>query len=677
MQASRKTAMVTAAAVIIALVVASSAAAEKYFSLTIESKEIIYDPQTRVAQSMVDSVVRGDDFELLADRLQVDFRKNLLRASGNVLLYTSPAHESPAYSSTDIDRELHERYFGDSHAGFGIDGMENSGMILPRFDENESRMTNFFGGRDIVIDLEEREAMIIPDKRGAKPVTVDLVFSRVVPSLKRINSLVIYNRIPQDDILLCFELQYSSAGKFVMHDVTFVPSGAPQYYTALVVSESPDLEYNAFAMRNLYARKSYTTDSSGLEEETPHFWLGSTAWLSSHPRHQTWIDLDAHASEKEGYRYLEGEINQTISFSNFGFEGDISGSNVRMDTDADLFTYTPSRNNMWMNYYRQEYEAGNELTAMDHVDDTGRRAGAGVELWDEDYTISFQYNDDKFHGKLNYMDSLYWRSEEDEDKDSSFHFELRPVKTFLKGYWFGLEASAARRSDDFGTYYSVLDEQYDYNADTRAATIAPKLMSGVLHLNNRMFIVQDIAYKSFFINDDYTETTYRSGSIYKQVVSDKEEWDQKLEANTRLLIPLGNSAMMSFKHQYADKSGYTPAGSSATLSPGLSFTWNRQDYIFVSYTYDFAKAAEEWTMVEADLVLRRKNGFRAFAAYDYDLVNDDVISEVFGLSLDIGRATLMASYSDLDSDFRIGLFTRNYYGAHRGSMLEKAAGYGY
>lgn len=620
--------IVAAAACFIAVSASRPALAENYYIIRFESRELIFDIGKQIASSAFRTRVKGTDFSVKADRVQFDFRSNMLRAAGDVELH----YERGIYT----------------------------GLPNLSFESEE----DFIVGRELVLNAEFGEAIIYPENPGGAPVMMDLATGRFVPQLKRVGEMPAWIPPPESDIVICFEIIYGPSEKFYMYDATYIPEGAPQLYTALLVADGPDLVRRTAVVRNVSGNKGYVQTSGNTFEPVGTGYFEGTVWLRNNPRSATFLDLEYTQSDKQGFALLTPTLTRTASLNAFSAIASYSENDISRTGSLTAMTYTGGRNEVGASWNRE--------TDNYHYD-----------LWDTSYRTSFTYDyafasiwDDSYRLNGYYEDYLYSNSGDNKENTrrryAFTNFRLDPVRTPLGNYRFGLDIYAYRQSNREMLYITGPESYLSENIRTNGATLTPTLIYGPDRIAGDLSVIQRIEYNASYSSTHAYTYILDSGFFDYRNGDDFHSSDFSFDSQTRFLLPIDNRFMFDLTLEYGKSYG----AEYSDLTPGLAYSPNGQDYLFVGMKHDFSQPWSTdswgyWKTLYVDMMIRRKGDTRYTYSLNYDMAEHETSCENFGFLIDRRRGTLVLAYEDVYSIFRIGYFTRTPIGASGDRVLEK------
>lgn len=617
--------IVAAAACFIAVSASRPALAENYYIIRFESRELIFDIGKQIVSSAFRTRVNGTDFDIKADRIQFDFRSNMLRASGDVEIHYE-----------------HRIYPG-----------------LPNIGELDAQ-EDFIFGRELVLNAEFGEAIIYPENPGGAPVMMDLATGRFVPQLKRVGEMPAWIPPPESDIVICFEITYGPSEKFYMYDATYIPAGAPQLYTALLVADGPDLVRRTAVVRNIYGNKGYFQTFGNTYEPVGTGYFEGTVWLRNNPRSATFLDLEYMQSDKQGFALLTPTLTRTASLNAFSAIALYSENEISRTGSLTAMTYTGSRNEFGASWNRETDNHHNDLW------DTSYRTSytdnyAFASIWDDSYRLNGYYEDELYSNSGDKKENTRYRY-------AFTNFRLDPVRTPLGNYRFGLDIHAYRQSNREMRYITGPDSYLSENIRTNGATLTPMLIYGPDRIAGDLIVIQKIEYNASYSSTHAYSYVLDSGVSYYSNGDDFHSSDFSFDSQTRFLLPIDNRFMFDLTLEYGAEY--------SNLTPGLSYSPNGQDYLFVGMKHDFTHAMSTdpwgyWKTLYVDMMIRRKGDTRYTYSLNYDMAEQETSYENFGFLIDRHRGTLVLAYEDVNSDFRIGYFTSSPIGASGDRVLEK------
>ncbi|HOX28675.1 MAG TPA: hypothetical protein PLQ76_05915, partial [bacterium] len=105
------------------------------------------------------------------------------------------------------------------------------------------------------------------------------------------------------------------------------------------------------------------------------------------------------------------------------------------------------------------------------------------------------------------------------------------------------------------------------------------------------------------------------------------------------------------------------------LTPGVSYSYNGRDYVFVGAAYDFG--ASEWNTLDMDYIYRAGDGLRFVYSMRRDLMNDVFTAQTFNLQADFFKGTFILGFEDESSEFWAGYFLDNKMGTSGRSLFSR------
>ncbi|HOO56018.1 MAG TPA: hypothetical protein PLN69_04295 [bacterium] len=562
------------------------------FFLRFESRELVYDISREILHSKSKTIVESTGFRVIADRVQFDFSSNIMRASGNATLYFSDAGY-PVYAG------------------------------------------------DIVVNVEFSEAMILTEGSGNKPLFIDLdeTFSRFVPELSGINKTPAFIPLPDNNMITCGELTYSSTDKIVFYDAVRKDENGDEKYSAVIVADGPSLKRNN-TIRTLTATNTSYYTRAGLE---------STGWVDSTGTALTYVDVDYLHSGEEGFSYAVPVITQTLTMSDTGLIARVGADEISDTAYAQFFDYTGSRNEFSVEYNRVSGEYSSEL------DGIFRKAGstsmaANAMVWNDAYRVSAFYEDAR-NVALNESASMFYNS----NTHSRYRYghvslAVDPFVTPLKDYRLAMGVTASR-------YYNWNRYQIDTPDDFKntgyvynRVTLEPELFSGYIALPGGAGAVHRVSYSMTYSNYDYNYYNMSGGFIADDYNARAHDSAYAFNSNLNIIMPFSNRTLFDIEVANNVSGG----DETATVFPRIVHSYNGRDYALAGVLYDFE--SDEWESLRVDVVSRRKGDLRFSYSTSYDLVDDETSSESMRLLIDRPCGTFVIEYEDVNSIFSISFY---------------------
>lgn len=607
---------------IIVLCVAAPAAAEDNFSISMSSKEILYNPASKTATSMVKVILSdaNNSYEIIADRAQVDFKTNRIRASGDVYLSFS--------KRTD-------------------DSLPEWGSLAPDF------ITKILHGSDLLVDMERGEAMLVPIKGVL--AYVDLNYSRFIPPVKGLDALPDYEEVPENDVIVCFGMTYSTTGKFMLADATYFAPDGSQYYSARVVSDNPSLDGHRLNVKYFIGSKKRESHAvPPYDSEYVSSVNGKMVWwVNNEPRHSTYLNMTGVYSDRHGFAQMTPELVHQASIANFAVDASVSYDELQRGASVSGTIYTGSRNRYSASYKYGKGDYTDEFDGAEYYD-KNNELSASATIWEDRFRVGLSYYASDGESTDQVLSGSWLKGLERYHRSVTLAMELDPFEVPHTPYSFSMFTYASRSRSDTTllnvtspTAYTLLD-----NEDLQSAVVfLPTISAGPVKVFGNSYVMQTVEYMAYRSSVDSTLTMTSSATTF-----DSSNFTHySVDTDTKLVVPSYNNINLEIGHNYQKYSGIEEAKGTA----GLSYSYNGKDYLFVGEAFDFNNS--RWDELLTDVAVRR-NGLRLYYSGRYNLLTNDYNSKVLGLVADIDDYTLSVSYEDEDADFRAALYTNYNFG---------------
>jgi hypothetical protein len=588
----------------------SAAYADSIFSIRFESRELVFDIEKQMVSSELKTRINGNNYTIAAGRFQYNFKTNMLRASGNVVFHYK----------------------------------QSSNPMYPDLGETNSDGEDYFTGKELVLNVEFGEALIYPKGMDGEPIAFETSTGRVIPQLKHIGEMPVYIPAPENNVVICFELFFSSTNKLYMYDATYIPAEGSQYYTALLVTDGANLTFDTDFTRDIHGIKSYSPVSQNKLAAVGAGYLEGTVWIDDKPRAATFLDVEYYQNDKEGFTLLTPTISRTVSIGNFGAAASLGTNEFENTGTISVSRYTGGRNEYGAVFSRQIDDYHYELWDVNyHTSFTSFNTYA--TFWDDDDRLNVYYNNYSYSDSADFPQKQILRY-------GYLNYRLDPAPVFSGTNMFGLDAIASNTNIQETSDITDPESYSRTDSHVNSFVISPLLITRPIKITGKMSVVQRMQYNVDFKKYHHNYYIYDSGVPVYTMGDTPSVSEYSFDSRTRLILPIDESSIFDMTFDYGKSYG----SETSTILPGLALTLNGQDYLFIGSQHDFT--TRDWDSLFFDFVLRRKGDTRFVYSTCYDLMEDDTVAENFGLLADFKHGTFEVSYEDVASEFKIAFFDR-------------------
>lgn len=644
----------------VVLIMTISASADITISVNIESKNVVYDPVSQIATSNTRTTAFVGGVSIYADKVQVDFKNKLLRASGNVVI------------------------------------------------------GSYITGQDAVINFEYKEAGVYVDGPGSTPLTFDFNHSTFipVPKLRNVEVLPEFVNQPDSNVLHCRSLHYQQPGKFTISHAKYIDPDGEMHYASELISDSPDIFKTRF-ISDIVVKTSknvnINTDRLSNKYHETQKWYRETEsgvlWLSNSFGRTAWVDLYGQTDPQSGRTYFSPEFNYNATVGNRNLNLYVERSQEKEYEGISLAKYTDSWTSKGVSTH---FRKDNYFTQYDSSQSQySRNSQSGIygyfsKKWkNRMFNINIRRNSTRYNydgesqgASINYTYESNGYSNNSYTEDTvSAQYSIYPRKTRWQPFLVSLQASGNVSTGDTDRYYKD-QSLYSYvdagrtdltdrtgfsniSTDRWYFSLRPSLRTGTKKLKNKLYFTSSATYSMDFNrnNENYwsssTTKYYRDNEYIREYEREsfyeRRSNDSSYQINgvTNLYRQIGQNSAIGV---YVNNWRYS-GDTYADIYPSYSYTHRGKDYFRVEYDYDMKTSRWE----DASLLARiqTRGNYRYSGRVSFGFEKDEISYGYHTLDRIMKKGVISMTYDDRNSMLSLQYQSDVPHGESRGGALDE------
>lgn len=633
----------------LAPIVSSLASITIDFSM--DAKNIVYDPETRIAQTSSRTTLTINGLSVYADKTQVDFKENILRASGRVVVGT------------------------------------------------------LYTGDEMVVNIKYGDAALYISKKLETPIyfSINENIGRPVPVIKQIKGLIPeFARQPGTNVIHCQYISYYEPGKFTMNHVYYIDPEGNRRYSSKLITDSPDLMFtktvsDVVVNSTKRVKGSY---SSSSEYKAPKKWYmedgSSVIWLTDTFKSSSWVYLSGKIDPSTGRSFISPELNYnaTVKNSNLNIfteqsqETNYAGLSITKYNDLrklKSIAVSSERNEYYDRFYYYAYfpkDVSDEKEIRASYQQTQNNQNLQLTFIASDSSRFSSGDEDRSTNNYEYKEH-YINNDSDRLKYYNASYSLRPVMFSHAPFLISL-VGYGKLYDEKSSYYyqnyyyrtapGFKDFRYRMQNETYDSTFWNLSLRGYLNTNTiaigrksffKMY-AQYEAYYSGYRSNYYSEYYYESSSINERDYFSRIQSNYNsfyLYVNSMIHKQLGRRSAIGVAVSNSHSSS-----SYADIYPFISYSSGNGNYYRLEYDYDVKTSRWEPATLSARIL--SYGSYRYSGTAKYNFKTNRFSSGAHTLDKETKLGVFSISYEEPSSTFMIRYQSGESYGANRGGALD-------